>query len=168
MVPCHSQTEWVIVMHRPKKIISGGQTGADLGGIVGAKRAGIQTGGCAPLGYITEKGPQVEVLKSFGLYEHTSPHYNPRTFENVSKSSATAILSTDFESNGTRLTITACTAAKKDYLLLNPYAGDAIIKLTDFLNLNRPLILNVAGNRESVSHGITSATASLIYAVLSQ
>lgn len=155
-------------MHRPNKIVSGGQSGADLGALVGAKRAGIPTGGCAPLGYKTEKGPQVEALKAFGLYEHHSPHYNPRTYENVSKSSATLILSTDRESKGTKLTITACIAAKKKYLLISPYAGDAIMQLTDFLNSQRPLILNVAGNRESISQGITSATASLIFAVLTQ
>ena len=30
------------------KIISGGQTGADLGALVGARRIGLETGGTAP------------------------------------------------------------------------------------------------------------------------
>jgi len=60
-------------MFRPDRIISGGQTGADLGGLVGARRIGIETGGTAPRGYKTEKGSQVDALKAFGLIEHTSP-----------------------------------------------------------------------------------------------
>ena len=53
------------------KIISGGQTGADLGGLEGARDAGIETGGWAPAGYRTEIGDQEELLKGFGLKEMT-------------------------------------------------------------------------------------------------
>ena len=35
------------------KIISSGQTGADLGGLWGARDAGFPTGGFAPKGYLT-------------------------------------------------------------------------------------------------------------------
>ena len=66
-------------MYRPDKIISGGQTGADIGGLIGAKRAGIKTGGTAPRGYKTEKGPQIQSLKYLGLVEHPSEHYRHRT-----------------------------------------------------------------------------------------
>jgi len=37
-------------------VISGGQTGADRGGLIAAKELGIPTGGTAPLGYKTEAG----------------------------------------------------------------------------------------------------------------
>ena len=72
-------------MWRPEKIISGGQTGADIGGLVGAERCAIATGGCAPRNYRTENGPQVILKSRFGLIAHPSPNYRDRTQENVSK-----------------------------------------------------------------------------------
>lgn len=52
----------------PPKIISGGQTGVDICALRAAKRANIETGGWAPFGYITIKGPQKELLQSFCLF----------------------------------------------------------------------------------------------------
>ncbi len=154
-------------MHKPFKIISGGQTGADIGGLVGARRAGIQTGGCAPRDYKTEKGCQKQALKSFGLYEHDSSEYAPRTYENVIESDATIIISTIASSTGTKLTVKACLKTDTDYIIINPYDNDAVDKLKVFLNSIKPIILNVAGNRESVSEGITSSTAKLIHSLFS-
>lgn len=39
-----------------EKIVSGGQTGADQGGLEAAEELGIPTGGWAPAGYYTEQG----------------------------------------------------------------------------------------------------------------
>ena len=39
-----------------KKIISGGQTGADRGGLLAGRHLGIETGGTAPPDFITEVG----------------------------------------------------------------------------------------------------------------
>ncbi|HME98544.1 MAG TPA: putative molybdenum carrier protein, partial [Terriglobia bacterium] len=52
-----------------KKIISGGQTGADMGGLLAARELGIETGGMAPKGWLTENGPEEVLLRSFGLSE---------------------------------------------------------------------------------------------------
>ena len=49
------------------KIISGGQTGADIAGLKAAKRLGLATGGTAPPHFGTSKGSQEGLLKSFGL-----------------------------------------------------------------------------------------------------
>ena len=54
---------------RPEKIISGGQTGADMGALLAARELGIPTGGVAPKGWLTENGPQEELLRNFGLIE---------------------------------------------------------------------------------------------------
>ena len=40
------------------KVVSGGQCGADLGGLLAAELLGIPTGGIAPNGFRTEKGKQ--------------------------------------------------------------------------------------------------------------
>ena len=40
------------------KVCSGGQTGADLGGLIAAKQAGLETFGWMPPGFLTEFGPK--------------------------------------------------------------------------------------------------------------
>ncbi|MCU7806297.1 MAG: putative molybdenum carrier protein [Candidatus Thiodiazotropha sp. (ex Semelilucina semeliformis)] len=152
--------------HRPSKIISGGQTGADIGGLTGAKKVGISTGGYAPRGYKTEVGPQPEVLKEFGLVELPSSNYKHRTKQNVFSSDATLIVSTDPTSHGTQLTIQYCKELKKPFLLIDP-AKDCCELIRVFLDNHSPRVLNIAGNRESKSKGIDSKTAGIIQAVLS-
>src|SRR5215471_5688537 len=66
-----------------ERTISGGQTGADQGGLRAAKTLGIPTGGWAPRGRMTEDGSAEELLRSFGLREFSQPGYPPRTRANV-------------------------------------------------------------------------------------
>jgi hypothetical protein len=58
------------------KIISGGQTGADLGGLRAAKKFGLETGGHAPKGWLTEIGPAPWLAEAFGLTECLNPQYD--------------------------------------------------------------------------------------------
>ena len=51
------------------KIISGGQTGADTGGLLAGKRLGIKTGGTAPPRFMTDAGTNYALHLSFGLVE---------------------------------------------------------------------------------------------------
>lgn len=148
-------------MHIPEKIISGGQTGADLGGLVGARRMGIPTGGNAPRGYKTEKGEQPDALRSFGLVAHPSADYRPRTEENVKNSQATLILSPNAHSSGTELTVKLCEKHNKPYLLLDPFDG-GVGRAFAFLNMHKPSVLNIAGNRESSCPGLASRVAQFI------
>jgi len=67
---------------RLAEIISGGQTGADQGGLLAAQDLGIPTGGL-PQGWLTENGPQEALLRSFGLVECTESGYSARTHKNV-------------------------------------------------------------------------------------
>ena len=72
-------------------VVSGGQCGADLGGLLAAEMLGVETGGIAPLGYRTEKGKQPILKTRFNLTEHSSWQYPPRTEENVKLSDVTLI-----------------------------------------------------------------------------
>ena len=65
-----------------RKVISGGQTGADKTGLECAKELGLETGGTAPKLYRTETGVD-KSLKDFGLIESKSYDYAPRTRDNV-------------------------------------------------------------------------------------
>ncbi len=149
-------------MYIPQKIISGGQTGADIGGLVGAKRLGIATGGTAPRGYKTEKGAQEVALKAFGLVPHPSAHYKDRTRENVLNSDATLIFSTQASSSGTTTTINCCEAENKPYCLLERIDDKDLKIARAFINNHKPRVLNIAGNRESVSPGLAKTVAAFI------
>jgi hypothetical protein len=154
-------------MHRPIKIISGGQTGADIGGLVGAKRVGISTGGTAPREFKTEVGSKPEELKAFGLIPHSSPNYKDRTRENVLNSNATLIIATDPGSDGTKLTIKYCEELGKPYLMIDPN-DDCINQVRNFIESVTPSILNIAGNRESKSKGLAARTAAIIETTFSR
>jgi hypothetical protein len=151
-----------LAMWLPEKIISGGQTGADVGGLVGAERCGIPTGGCAPRGYKTENGPQPILQSRFGLVAHPSPHYADRTRENVIKSNAVVVFATRSDSVGTKLTIDLCDKHQKPWCLLDPEGLNVITELQAFIEQTKPKVLNIAGNRESVSPGIAKRVAAII------
>lgn len=150
------------MIHIPSKIISGGQTGVDIGALVGARKAGITTGGNAPRGFMTEKGSQAEVLKSFGLIEHPSDKYPPRTKENIKNSCVTLILATNELSTGTKLATEHCKFLGRPFLVVNPF-NDSVRIAADFINKHQPSILNIAGNRQSTSNGIAEKTVEFVF-----
>ena len=52
-----------------KKIISGGQVGADMGGLLAGKRMKIETGGTAPRGFMTVNGRNQKLQSEYQLTE---------------------------------------------------------------------------------------------------
>ncbi len=146
----------------PEKIISGGQTAADIGGLVGAKRVNIPTEGTAPRDFKTEKGLQPEALKSFGLVMHPSGNYKDRTLVNVQSSDATLVFALYPDSNGTRLTIDFCQQENKLYLVITEFDMQSLAETKKFLEHYRPAVLNIAGNRESVAPGLAVKVADFI------
>ena len=138
-------------MSRPlrlRRIISGGQTGADYGGLLAAEDLGLETGGTAPHGFWTEDGQNLELRDRFGLAECESPAIPARTVQNVTDADATVLFSRDVRSPGSRLTINTCRRLGKP-LVTNPSPS----VLREFLRDTGAEVLNVAGNRESVSPG---------------
>src|SRR5215813_13472513 len=100
-----------------KKIISGGQTGADTGGLLAAQELGIETGGIAPKGWLTENGPEEAMLRSFGLTECEEEGFPARTRRNVSTSSGTLLVG-QYETGGSRLTFQVATKLNKPLFLV--------------------------------------------------
>jgi hypothetical protein len=143
------------VYMKPLQIISGGQTGADKGGLLGARDCGIATGGCAPKGYRTEIGIDY-TLKDFGLHENTHSNYIARTKENVEASDGTALFG-DITSPGTKMTLDFCTVLGRPHIV-NPSAA----QLKMFIEAHHVECLNIAGNRASKSPGIESAVRQIV------
>lgn len=139
-----------------ERVISGGQTGADQGGLEGAKEAEIETGGMAPRGYRTSSGPQPDLRMMFGLEESKWDVYHPRTRYNVYHSDETVIFG-DPTSPGSRLTAKLCRAYGRPCLEI-PYPGSkrtsAERLLAQWCVLHCLEVLNVAGNREERNPGI--------------
>lgn len=142
-------------------IISGGQTGADRGGLEAAKELGLPTGGYCPKGYLTEDGPDL-MLKEFGLIELKSKSYKSRTVKNIKVSDGTVIFvdvdsSGKLKSKGSLLTFNTAVKLNKP-VLVNPDEAKFKTWLTD----NNIQVLNVAGNRESVNPGISNIVKSFL------
>lgn len=86
------------------KVISGGQSGVDQAALRSARACGLATGGLVPKGWLTEEGP-APWLSDYGLTEHTSPDYSPRTRANVDDAHATLIIAPrEPLTGGTRMT----------------------------------------------------------------
>src|SRR4051812_38794183 len=71
-IPCVSGESEKFI---PDIVISGGQTGADIGALRAAKALGIATGGYAPLGWRTETGERPSLGIDYGLVESDSADY---------------------------------------------------------------------------------------------
>lgn len=137
------------------KIISGGQTGADIAALVSAKKNNLITGGWIPKGFKTQNGSKPEYFKEYNLQEHNSSSYPPRTFLNVKESDATLRFAYNFNSPGEKCTLKAIVQYNKIYLdidLKNPISEK---NCADWIIQNKIEILNVAGNSEKTYSGMT-------------
>jgi len=147
---------------RVRKIISGGQTGADQGGLLAARELGIATGGIAPRVWLTESGPQEELLRGFGLAECEEEGYPARTRQNIGLSDGTLLVG-PYQSGGSKLTHELATQMSKPLFLItfppdNNDDSQSIREFREWLENHGIQTLNVAGNRESQSPGIGEFT----------
>ena len=163
------------------KIISGGQTGADRGGLDAAIHCQWPHGGWCPKGRKAEDGV---IPVKYHLKEMASPEYLPRTKANVVDSDATIIFTYGPPTGGSLKTAAYAHHLKKPYhevdLLHTPpkntvieimrwLAGDEELNDYDeYVTCPPPLefILNVAGSRESHAPGIQEAVFQLMVDVL--
>lgn len=159
------------IAFRQITVISGGQTGADMGGLIGAASLGLPTGGTAAAGYITEAGSKKEELQKYGLKEGergntTAETYDKRTIENIRNSDGTAIFG-DVNSPGSRFTAKVAQSTGKPILHVTLQTTlnqpqQAAEQLRNFVESNNIQVLNVAGNRESFAPGLQVAVAQIV------
>jgi len=150
------------------KVISGGQTGADQGGLQAAKAVGLKTGGWMPKGYVTQTGNRPDFADLYGIKEHTSSKYPPRTFANVKDSDGTIRLARDFESSGERLTLKAITQYKRPYFDVNIDNPPLPVIVREWLRKHKIQTLNVAGNAERRANGVNAFTIDYLAKVFKQ
>jgi hypothetical protein len=147
-----------------KKVISGGQTGADQAALDIAMKLDIPYGGWVPKGRLTEDGPLPE---KYHMQEMSSSGYPERTEQNVIDSDGTLIFSHGELSGGSRLTQELAGKHGRSCLHINlntTSAFHAAQKIKSWTVENHIEILNVAGPRASNDSRIYQSAANILEA----
>jgi hypothetical protein len=159
------------------KIVSGGQTGADRGGLDAAIALGVPHGGWCPKGRRAEDG---EIPACYALVETASSNYLVRTEQNVVVSHATVVFTFGKPSGGSKKTIDLAVRHQRPCLCLDLAAMDdeeAALAVLQWLSPGGLLmegvpvpppnpVLNVAGSRESKAPGIQDRVRAVMKLVL--
>lgn len=139
-----------------QKVISGGQTGADIAGLRAAKTAGISTGGFIPKGFKTHNGMEPWLGNEFNLVEIEGDSYAERTRLNVMQSDCTIRFAMDFFTPGERCTKNAIRRYVKPYrdYNVNELTVENTHDLVNWIQENKWRIINIAGNSEKRMRGM--------------
>lgn len=150
-----------------KKIISGGQTGADRAALDVAIRRGIPQGGWCPRGRLAEDGI---IDQRYELIETPDPDSDQRTEWNVRDSDGTVIFSIASELiGGSAKTLNFASKHRKPCVHLSRErdGAKASEKLHEFIRANEIAILNVAGPRASEEPTVAEFVRNTLVAALS-
>jgi len=148
-----------------KKIISGGQTGADRAALDTAMKLNIPHGGWLPKGRLAEDGPLPD---KYQLKEMDSPSYPKRTEQNVIDSDGTLIFSHGELIGGSKLTQEFAEKHSRPFLhvdLNRTISFDAAMDINSWVQKNGIKILNVAGPRAGNDPNIYQAVAGILEAL---
>ena len=142
---------------RPREIISGGQSGADLAGIAAAKELGIPYTvnvfpGFKPL-YLSrmelETFASDRCVHDVVFDERYIDALKARTEYNVEFANATLIIICNelWQTRGSALTKKLCDRLERPCLVVREADDNAVGFVKLFLDANKPAILNIAGER---------------------
>jgi putative molybdenum carrier protein len=163
-----TKTEIAAVTPLPRKVISGGQTGADQAGLVVARRFGIPTGGWMPRGWKTLAGPNPHLGREYGLQEHTGD-YAKRTAANVRDSDGTIRFAGSFRTFGERCTLKWIKHFGRPHIDIDIRSPRPVIDIIEWMRKNNIRVLNVAGNSEPKSRtALSSGVTAFVIDYLSQ
>lgn len=148
------------------KIISGAQTGADRGGLDAAIELGIDHGGWCPKGRRAEDGI---IPDRYRVVETRGAGYERRTELNVIDADVTLIFIDGIRlTGGSRLTTKYCEKHNKPFLVVNIFdkLPPILTAVGNFLIKHKPVVINIAGNRESKAPDIQEHVAAVMALVL--
>ena len=136
-------------------LISGGQEGADIGGLRAGKACGIPTGGWAPKFWQTEHGNQPG-LAAYGLRECPEAGYLKRTSYNVHDATAIVWFGNPHSPGGRATFRLAELATIPSYTVIHTSTPAEVLDwLVGMIFVGEDHVrLMIAGNRESRSPGI--------------
>lgn len=154
-----------------KKIISGGQTGADRGGLDAGYLLNLQTGGWCPKGRRAEDGKIPVGYDS--LKESPYTGYTHRTIKNIQGSDGTVIFIGRELTPGSKETKNTLKHRRKPWFVISlvpvellPFTireyAEKKSEFLEWLTDNKIETLNVAGSRESKVPGIQTAVCQFL------
>ncbi len=121
-----------------------------------------------PRGFLTLDGPRPEMAREYGMQEHTSPHYPPRTRRNVQAADATLRFARYWHSPGERLTLKMLRQYGKPFVDVDIDQPPEFSMVVAWLIGQRVQILNIAGNTERTAPGIEPLVYEYLHNVLTQ
>ena len=145
-----------------KKIVSGGQTGADRAGLDAAIELDVPHGGWIPKGRKTENGG---LPGKYHLKEMPTGSYEARTEQNVIESDGTLIVSHGKLNGGSAKTRRFAKKHKRPWKHVDMEKTTffkAVMDIRSWAAKNGVKVLNVAGPRGSKDPGIYDATKKLL------
>ena len=155
-----------------ERVISGGQTGADRGGLDGAIAfwgdGTDRIGGWCPAGRRSEDGP---IPARYPLQETEEWSYPPRTELNVREAEGSIVVTAGAPTPGSKLTLDLCEQHCKPHIHLDLTTlsrAEAVENVIDWADVYDIRSINVAGSRETTCDGIQHWTACVIHDVLSE
>ncbi|GMV37496.1 MAG: hypothetical protein AMXMBFR61_20040 [Fimbriimonadales bacterium] len=149
-----------------ERVVSGGQTGADRGGLDAAIELGISHGGWCPAGRLAEDGT---IPERYELTETDSADFAVRTERNVIDSDGTVLFTYGEPVGGSALTVELASVHDKPLLHLDLEevgVESAAAQLAVWVAQNDVRVLNVAGSRESQAPGIAEAVREVLLTAL--
>ena len=145
-----------------KKIISGGQTGADRAALDFAVRHEMPHGGWVPKGRRAEDGRIPEIYQ---LKQMLTDSYPERTEQNVIDSDGTVIISHGTPTGGSANTAEMARKHGRPWLHLDmemATVDEAAQRLQEWITDNSVGVLNVAGPRQSGDPAIYDVTIKVL------
>jgi hypothetical protein len=156
-----------------QRIVSGGQTGADRGGLDAAMACGVAHGGWCPLGRLAEDG---RVPARYRLREMPTAVYAARTEQNVLDADATVVFTFGPPAGGSLSTVDFARLHGRPCLHIDlekagdPEAAAAVRAWLEGLSGDaapgHAPVVNVAGSRESQAPGIHARVHAVMRAAL--
>ena len=149
-----------------RKIVSGGQTGADRAALDVAIRLGVEHGGWVPRGRKAEDG---KLPARYKLKETPTARYPERTEKNVVDSDATLIVSCGPLTGGSRLTLVLAGRHSKPCLHMDMEKrtpSEAGLEVLAWIETHGVETLNVAGPRAGNDPRIYGLVTELLETVL--
>jgi hypothetical protein len=148
-----------------RRIVSGGQTGADRGALDFAIERGYPHGGWAPHGREAEDG---KIPLKYQLLELVHGGYRQRTRRNVEDSDGTLIINRGDLDGGTLATQVFAQRLNKPHVVVQldqVVTAEVVASVIEWVQRHDIKTLNVAGPRESKRPGIYSLTRELLVEV---
>jgi len=172
----HDKNSYGYELMHISKIVSGGQTGADIGAIEAALYCELEYSGWIPAERKWEKGRIPDKYDKF--QEIDSSDYLKRTEANVVDSDATLIFTYGKLTGGSKKTMEFAKKHNKPvlHIAIDEYSRNDVVNFVkrwfegDITKPTPPenCVLNVAGNRESKASGIQEKVLAIMVDVISE